>query len=277
MTPRGLLPTAVGSGEIVVHVLGSGSGWPTPRRDTSSLLIGVADGWSLVECPGSIVHKLAVLGLLPGDLRRLILTHNHVDHIYGLAHLLQAMAIAGAPVTFELLAPRQTIETVHGVVETHGLDDKHHPRLELVEIELSDEPQVVPVEGLRLRAVRTAHSRDTAALRFEAGDVAVCYSSDTRPCEAVAQLARDADILWHECGGLHRQREAFSQGHSSALEAGRIASEAGARRLALMHLGSRDDRELLECVQEASGAFEGPVALAEDGETWTLSETMEDR
>lgn len=257
---------------MIVHVVGCGSGFPTARRDTSSLLVGVEEGWSLVECPGSVVSKLARLGLLPQDLKRLILTHNHVDHIYGLPHLLQAMAIAGAPRSFQLAAPRQTLETVRAMVRTHGLDEEHHPHLELVEIVLQDEGARLPVSGPKISAAPTAHSRETAALRFESDGAAVCYSSDTRPCESVMRLAQDADILLHDCGGPHRLHEAFGQGHSSALEAARIASQAAARRLVLMHLGSRDEAELRECLGEAQAAFEGEVALAEDGAAWTLSE-----
>ena len=67
-------------------------------------------------------------------------------------------------------------------------------------------------------------------------------------------------------------KKAFSDGHSSAREAARAATTAGARRLVLMHLGSRGDDELQECVREAEAAFERPVALAEDGTTWVLPE-----
>jgi ribonuclease BN (tRNA processing enzyme) len=159
------------------------------------------------------------------------------------------------------------------MVRTHGLADEHHPGLQMIEIDLLEEAEIFALTGLRARAAATAHSRDTAALRFEIDGAVACYSSDTRPCDAVVRLARDADILLHDCGGPHRLRGTFSEGHSSALEAAEIASKAGARRLILMHLGSRSEEELEESLGEAAAAFAGPVTLAEDGTTWRLPDT----
>jgi ribonuclease Z len=212
------------------------------------------------------------LGLSPCDLRRVVLTHDHVDHIYGLPHLLQAMAIAGAPAFLELRAPAQTLHTVDDMVRTFGLDGEHYPRLEMREIELRPGHAPLALDGTRLRVAPAAHSRETAALRFGTDEVSVCYSSDTRPSNDVNRLARGTDIFMHDCGGPHRRRAAFSSGHSSALEAASAASAAGAKRLVLMHLGSRTDDELQECLAEARNVFEGPVMLAEDGRTWNLPE-----
>jgi ribonuclease Z len=256
---------------LELHLLGTGAALPTAARDTTGLLVRGPDGWSLIDCPGAIVHKLARLGLRPADLRRLLITHDHVDHIYGLAHLLHAIAVAGVPDALEIHAPPAALERVEAIVAAHGLEGDRYPRLGLRPIEMEEGFEVVAGDGLRILAAPTAHGRDTAALRLEAGGASLCHSSDTRPCDAVAALAREAGLLLHDCGGPHRLRDDFAANHSSAREAGDIAAAAGVARLVLVHLGVAEEALLAECLEEARAAFEGPVELGCDGDRYALA------
>ena len=256
--------------DILVHVLGSGSGAPGRDRDTTSLLVGAADGWTLVDCPGSVVSKLARLELRPADLKRVVLTHNHVDHVYGFPHLVHAMGIAGHGGSLTVHAPHQTLDAVKAMVTTHQLHGERYPSLDLQAIEI--EEGFVVVDGkLRLLASPATHGRDTAALRFESGGVAVCHSSDTCPSKAVVRLARDARLLFHDCGGPHRLRNSFLDSHTSAREAGEIAALAAAERLVLIHLGGGDEL-LSESLEEARDAFSGGVELALDGRSYRVTD-----
>jgi len=256
---------------LELHLLGSGAALPTAARDTTSLLVRGPDGWSLIDCPGAVVHKLARLGLRPADLRRLLITHDHVDHVYGLAHLLHAIAVAGAPEALEIHGPPAALERVGAIVAAHGLEGDRYPTLRLRPIEMEEGFEVVASDGMRIVAAPTAHGRDTAALRLEAEGASLCHSSDTRPCAAVAALARHADLLLHDCGGPHRLREDFAANHSSAREAGEIAAAAGAAGLVLMHLGVAEEPLLAECLEEAATAFAGPVELGCDGARYAIA------
>lgn len=274
MSPPGPTPPGAelpDAGTLRVDVLGSGTGHPTALRDTTSLLVGGGDGWSLIDCPGSVVHKLARLGLSPSSLRRVILTHNHVDHVYGLPHLLHALAIAAETEALELAAPAQTLATVRDLVTAHGLEGERYPRLELVELALEEDIELDAGGGARIRFAPAEHGRDTVSVRFDAGEgAALCHSSDTRPCDALVRLARGADMLFHDCGGPHRLRERFAANHSSAREAGQTAEAAGVDLLVLLHLGVDRSELVEECVAEARGAFGGQVVAASDGARWRL-------
>ena len=263
-------PVPVRDGGLLVDALGAGSGYPTARRDTSSLLIGAAEGWTLVDCPGSLVHKLAARGLSPATLRRVILTHDHVDHVYGFPHLIQALAIAGSTEAIHFLGCGQAMATIEAMVEVHGLGGERYPEIRRTTIEMDSVHDVLNTDSLRVTAGPAEHTRDTLAFRFETTSAAVCYSADTRPCATVAELAAGTDVLLHDCAGPHRLRETFAASHSSALEAARVAADAGAARLVLFHLGARDDNLLEECRTEAVAEFGGPVELAEDGMRWTI-------
>jgi ribonuclease Z len=101
---------------------------------------------------------------------------------------------------------------------------------------------MVPTIGLRLENVQSRKS--------------VAYSCDTEPCEQVVRLANRVDFLIHEATGT-------GVGHSSAAQAGEIASEAGVNGLYLIHYQTRGvDTQGL--IAEAQSKYDGKVALAED-------------
>ena len=91
-------------------------------------------------------------------------------------------------------------------------------------------------------------------------------SGDTRPCGAVREAARDADLLVHEATfGDDEQARALETRHSTAREAGRLAHEGLARRLVLTHFSSRHDVDPRPLVEQARQEFKGPVEAAYDG------------
>lgn len=93
-------------------------------------------------------------------------------------------------------------------------------------------------------------------------------SGDTRPCPAIRDAARDADLLVHEATfGDDEQARALETKHSTAREAGRIAHEAVARRLVLTHFSSRHDADPRPLVEQARQEFKGSVEAAYDGMT----------
>jgi ribonuclease Z len=87
------------------------------------------------------------------------------------------------------------------------------------------------------------------------------YSSDTRPCAAVAALARGASVLVHEATFA---RPDPTQWHSTAREAGEVARQAGVRRLLLTHVGYAHHDALGALVAEARAAFDGAVAVVDE-------------
>jgi ribonuclease Z len=96
----------------------------------------------------------------------------------------------------------------------------------------------------------------------------IAISGDTRPTEALARAAQDADLLIHEATfSIEEQERALLTRHSTAREAATVARQAGARHLVLTHLSSRYDREPQTLFHEARAVFTGKLDVAHDGLT----------
>lgn len=81
------------------------------------------------------------------------------------------------------------------------------------------------------------------------------HALDTRPCQAVVELAESADLLLHD--GMFAQDlagDAHQMGHSTASQAAQVAREAGVRQLLLSHISQRY-RSTKQLLQEACAVF----------------------
>ncbi len=68
----------------------------------------------------------------------------------------------------------------------------------------------------------------------------VVLTGDTRPCDATAEVATDADLLVHEATFLHADHDrALETRHTTVREAAELGKRAGVHLLALTHLSSR--------------------------------------
>jgi ribonuclease Z len=82
------------------------------------------------------------------------------------------------------------------------------------------------------------------------------YSCDTEPCEQTVRLADGADILIHEAGGA-------TYGHSSAEQAGEIATRAEVGKLYLIHYPTGRFAKG-DLAAEARKTYQGDITIAKD-------------
>jgi ribonuclease Z len=92
------------------------------------------------------------------------------------------------------------------------------------------------------------------------------FIMDTRLCDAVFELADQADML--VCESTFAQADASlarEYGHLTAAQAGRVAAQARARLLVLTHFSQRYDADGVQrMADEAAAAFGGEIVLARD-------------
>ncbi|MBT8266152.1 MAG: ribonuclease Z [Bacteroidia bacterium] len=91
------------------------------------------------------------------------------------------------------------------------------------------------------------------------------FCSDTAYNESIVPLIKDVDAIYHESTFLEQHKDlAKPTKHSTAKEAGKIATMASVGQLILGHFSSRYD-DIENFKEEASEAFQGNIILAETG------------
>jgi len=72
-------------------LMGTASAASGSGRDNTYLLLRVADDCTLIDVGGNPLGKLKTLNISTHHIKRVLLTHVHIDHIYGLPSLLWGM------------------------------------------------------------------------------------------------------------------------------------------------------------------------------------------
>jgi len=92
----------------------------------------------------------------------------------------------------------------------------------------------------------------------------IVYTGDTRPCEKIVEIAKDADVLIHDASFTSDLQEwAEKTKHSTAKEAAEIAKKARVRQLILTHISARYSKDVTPLLEEAKQIFKN-VVVAED-------------
>lgn len=184
------------------------------------------------------------------------LSHRHHDHAADLYCFFYALWFhPSRPRGIPVFAPPGVLETLEHLV---GPDSRPAFRavLDWREFRPGDETEIGP---FRLRGYEGRHSAPNVSVRVEAGGQSVCYSGDTGPNDELVRAAAGADLFL--CEASYQDAYPGSPDiHMKAREAGRIAREAGAARLALTHIWPLRDPEVSRA--EAAEEFDGPVDLA---------------
>jgi ribonuclease Z len=248
---------------------GTAAAVPSPDRDNTALAFYSNDEVVLVDCSGSPYQKILKARLDPMRVSSLIVTHRHVDHVYGIPALAHNMGLAGRKATLRVYALAETMKVLRGFMDLFPLEEKMPYRIELHEIAAKERHEVLRAKGFTVLSTPVKHGAANFGLRVE-WDVpgergVVVYSSDTSPCPALIALARGADILIHEATFLHEEAaRAGADGHTTGYQAGEVARQAGVKRLILCHFGAELYRRVDELRLEAMRAFGGPVEIPEE-------------
>jgi ribonuclease Z len=220
-------------------------------------------GFYLVDCSDTPVLRIQEAGLVLDDLRGVIITHFHPDHVLGVPILLIQASILGRTDPLPIYGLQDVTDRYNTLMDLFRRDE--WPDFFETPCHVVSEEKgalVLDNDDFRITAAPVEHVTPNIGLRVESkhGGGVMAYSSDTAPCDAVVELARDADILIHEAAGP-------TPGHSSVVQAGEVARRAGVRRLVLVHYRPAPHK-YDRWIDEAAEAFGGPVELAQDLATY---------
>ncbi len=240
-----------------VTVLGSGTCVPSLKRASPSYLLETGRHKYLVDCGSGTLIQLLRAGHDYRDIDGVFITHAHSDHISDLMPLIHALVAApGAKRKKPLLivAPHKAITFYQECL----LFLIRKPKGFVIETLIPKEK--IMVEENMLYSIKTIHSDDSVAYRFESSSGSVVFTGDADYSDALVDFSRGANILIADCSFPDEMK---AQGHMTPRECGILAKKAGVRTLVLSHIypvGVSDDILLKQC----SSVFKGMILIAHD-------------
>jgi len=242
-------------------LLGVGTAVPDADRECTHMVWDDPGAPLLIDAAGNTYGRLLKAGIDPQELRGVVLTHSHSDHVYGFPILLTQLFLAGRRTPLPVYGLQQTLDLVAALIEASQVADYMVP-VEWLPITAGDP---IPLQAAySLRTALTQHSRPCIALRFEDRQAgwALTYSADTSPRQSVIDLAQGSNVLIHEA----TVSEPF-EGHSTPRQAGEVALAAGVARLVMVHFSPRWTMPEEQAVAEAHAAgFAGQVEVGHEGQ-----------
>ena len=257
-----------------VVLFGTGAAVPGPDRDNVFLAVREGETGLLIDVGGSPAHRLLAAGWSLDQLKAVLLTHRHPDHLYGFPSLIQTLVLTERTDRLVVYGPREALDISRALLRTVRLSSADRP----FPVEWGYLPAGRPggpfaLGSLVLDTIPSDHCVESVAVRISADDGArrLIYTSDTAPFPALVDLARGADVLIHEATYLARDAAlARSYGHSTAAQAAEVALKAGAKKLVLVHLEGTPVADTAAFRREAEAVLGGPVTVGQDGLNFEL-------
>jgi len=240
-------------------ILGSGTGVPSLRRGSPAALLKEGDQSILLDGGSGTLVRMLGAGVTYKDVDAVLYTHIHPDHCADLVPLIFACKYQEDPRAQDLLivGGKGFRDYFEGLQWVHGSwMEPETFRIHIREV-AADE---VSIGDLRITTLPLEHAPQSVGYRIiSPGGHVVVYSGDTDYCPNIVELAGGADLLLLECSFPEGQKVA---GHLTPSLAGRIAQEAGCRRLVLTHFYPPCDQSDIQ--KDCRNVFQGEVLLAED-------------
>jgi ribonuclease BN (tRNA processing enzyme) len=173
----------------------------------------------------------------------LLLSHFHLDHTFGL-HILNKMKCFQRLHIFGPTGAKKILQKFINAPFSMPIANLPFP------VELHELPKEYTIPPFIVRVKPLIHSSLTLGFRIELDGKVISYCPDTGYCENAVILARNADLLIAECAYKSGQYNPNWQ-HLNPENAAKIANEAKAKKLALVHfdahiyktLGERKEAE----------------------------------
>jgi ribonuclease Z len=293
-----------------LHVGLCGAGAPMPSADRSGPCVVVIAGKRMfvVDAGTGGVRTLARMGLAPGSVERVLLTHFHSDHIDGLGEMMLQRWVGAANASpLPVHGPGGVEAVVEGFNMAYANDKgyrvAHHGEAvapptgfggiaQPFELDTAGNAIVLNDGGLTIEAFKVEHAPVEPAVGYRItykGRIAV-ISGDTKKSTAVEQRAAGVDLLVHEAlspklvgligdaatkGGrknIAKIMHDILDYHTTPEEAAEIASKAKVRALLLYHIVPPLPLSALEgpFLGRSREIFKGPLNVGRDGDFVTM-------
>jgi ribonuclease Z len=241
--------------------LGASGAVQLPTYDNASLIVHHRQQSLLIDVGGSVIMKLTSIDYDPGAIVGVVLTHAHVDHIYGLPSLIHQLLLMGRKEPLRIYGLREVLEVAKALLHVFCLTRRLNA-FHIVWHEIDTEC-FYREDGLTISHQSVQHGVPALALRFDVDEEpTLFYSGDTTFDETLIPFADGTGVVVHEASHLQDSAVLARQnGHATAWEAGRFASMCRASELFLSHFDAAYRGKLYQFVKEAALEFQGTITI----------------
>jgi ribonuclease BN (tRNA processing enzyme) len=257
---------------------------PTP---SASLIV-----WNnvpyVIDTAYGVTFKLVEAKFPLPALRYTFITHHHSDHNAEWGTLVYNAWASGLLTPVDAYGPAGMKRLAQGFWDAYQFDietrmeDEGRPDLrKLVNIHEYTEGQVMAAGDVKVTALRNLHPpiTESYALKFEFPGKTIVFSGDTAYFPPLAAFAKGADILVHEVMYAPALEELVRRNPNAATlmahlkashtltdEVGRIATEAGVKKLVLNHFVPADATGVTEQTwfDAVRTTYKGDLVVARD-------------
>lgn len=245
------------AGDRVVLLGTKGGPTPSPFRAPACVAVVVEGTAYLIDAPNGVAGQLAKARIDVATLSRIFITHNHSDHVLDAGSLVVLAWGAGLhrPVTLHGPPPlraivRHSLAASRFDIAARMREEGRAPLTPLVSVREATAGGLVYDDArVRVTSALVDHYtvRPAFAYRFDTARRSIVVSGDTTYSANLVRLAHGADLLIHEAMYLPgieqlagesapRLRDHLIRSHSTTEQVGKVAAQAGIRKLVLSHL-----------------------------------------
>lgn len=239
-------------------ILGSGTGEPSLKRSSTSILIKTDNLKILLDIGPGTLKSFSKLAIDYYDIDYLFLSHFHPDHVLELPYLLFLYKNKNPKrrKSLNIIGPKGLKKFYKGLIYTFKDYIKGNYPLRLTEISSNR----LKFKSFNVRSLPLLHTENSIGIRFEFsnGRVAV-YTGDTDYCKNLIKLSRDANLLFIECSFPDTLK---TSGHMSPSLIAKVASEANVNRVVLIHMYPICEK--FDIIKQVKKAFDNEVLMGLD-------------